>query len=140
MLAAKPAGRMGRGLFLAPFFSPALGCGSPTFARDKSVLEVKIVDYGQNGNGILLNRVYKISTFKQMQHNLPGCSLRCFVTFKNVSIPYIEIICLFYSFNILTAIRRPNAAILLIFLRVTVIFPNMIEYAKTKTKVITLAQ
>ena len=74
-----------------------------------------------------------------MQHNLPGCSLRCFVTFKNVSIPYIELICLFYSFNIMTAIRRPNAAILLIFLRVTVIFPNMIEYAKTKTKVITLA-
>ena len=69
----------------------------PTFARDKSVLEVKIVDYGQNGNGILLNKLYKISTFKQMQHNLSGCSLRCFVTFKNVSIPHIELICLFHS-------------------------------------------
>ena len=97
MLAAKPARRMGRGLFLAPFFSPALGCGSPTFARHKSVLEVKIVDYGQNGNGILLNRLYKISTCKKMQHNLPGCSLRCFVTFKNVSIPHIELICHFHS-------------------------------------------
>ena len=97
MLAAKPAGRMGRGLFLAPFFSPALGCGSPNCTRDESVLEVKIVDNGQNGNGILLNKLYKISTFKQMQHNLSGCSLRCFVTFKNVSIPHIELICLFHS-------------------------------------------
>ena len=97
MLDAKPARRMGRGLFLAPFFSPALGCGSPTFARDKSVLEVEIVDNGQDGNRILLNRLYEISTFKQMQHILPGCSLRCFVTFKNVSIPHIELICLFHS-------------------------------------------
>ena len=32
-----------RKLFLAPFFSPALGCGSPTFARDTQSKRVSLL-------------------------------------------------------------------------------------------------